>query len=424
MAGPANSHYRSVALQFARSFTALALSATLLVTGCDRPTGVSSYSTSQEVPRATTPQRIVCQGQILPAGGILKLSATPGDIVSQVAVAVGDHVQAGQTLLTMQSLQVADAKLKTLHKRREDATRQREQAIAAAQQQLSAAELKLEQLRSQQATAARTAKLLDLAKQQVDASKNVFQKMVDISTNPATKEFVGELEIDRQRIQVAQAELDYARQAETQKQSSEELSWALRAAELQRQTATEQLATAESSQALDILDLEIAAAIEQSATSRLQAPVDGVILAVNVREGESNLPGPQVEMADLNALVCEIEINEMDASMVEPGQAATITSRALGERVLKGRVAKKFKLVGRPQLRSLDPLARADYRTVTAIVELDAPSTEIAKDWLQLQVEVELQMPTSAPSSPPTAPTTPSNLSDASGTSQAAHGAL
>ena len=102
-------------------------------------------------------------------------------------------------------------------------------------------------------------------------------------------------------------------------------------------------------------------------------------------------------MADLSALVCEIEVNEMDAPEIMAGQAATISSRALGEQSLKGQVAKKFKLVGRPQLRSLNPLARADYRTVTALVDLDAASTEIAQNWVQLQVEVEIQTSTSTP---------------------------
>ncbi|MCA9180159.1 MAG: efflux RND transporter periplasmic adaptor subunit [Planctomycetales bacterium] len=383
----------------------MVLSAILSSGGCDRSPSGSTPLAASVPPQAATPQRIIAQGQILPEGGIIKLSATPGDIVSQLGVAVGDQVQAGQTLLTMQSRQVADAKLKTLHKRREDAARQREQAIAAAQQQLSATELKLEQLKAKQAAAQRTAKLLDLAKQLVDASKNVFQKLLDISANPATQGFVGELEIDRQRIQVAQAELDYARQAETQKQTSEELEWSLQAVELERQASSEQLAAADSSQALEILDLEIAAAVEQSATTRLLAPIDGVILAVNVNKGESSLPGPQIEMADLSALVCEIEINEMDAPTVVPGQAATITSRALGEQVLKGQVVQKFKLVGRPQLRSLNPLARADYRTVTAIVKLDAPSTEIAKDWLQLQVVVEIQTSPSTESTTASGPT-------------------
>lgn len=359
----------------------------LLCGGCNGPANSPAANTSLQ---SAAPQRIIAQGQILPAGGIVQLSATPGDIVAHIAVSVGEHVQQGQILLEMQSRQVADARLNTLHKRREDGAQQREQTILAAQRQLAAAELKLEQLKSKQVATQRTAELLDLAKQQVEASKQVLAKLQAISANAVTKEFVGELEVDRQRIQLAQAELDYRRQAETQQQTAEDLKWGLQAAEQERLAATEQLSAAKNSQALEILDLEIAALVEQSATSRVVAPISGVILAINVSPGESSLPGALIEMADLSNLVCEVEINDMDAPVVTAGQAATISSRALGENALKGRVAQKFNLVGRPQLRSLNPLARADYRTVTAIIDLDASSVKLAKDWLQLQVDVEI----------------------------------
>lgn len=332
----------------------------------------------------------MAQGQILPAGGIVQLSAPPGDVITNIAVSVGQQVEPGQLLLSLQSGQVAEARLKTLHKRREQAVRERNQAIASAQQQLASVDLKLEQLKAQQAAAQRSTDLLALAKQQVESSEKVLKKLQAIAANAATSEFVGALEIDRQRIQLAEAELNYRRQAEAQQQSEDELTWGLQAAEQQRQSARELLAAAESSQAIEILDLEIAALVAQTAMTRLTAPTSGMILAINVAPGEATLAGPLIEMADLSSLVCEIEINAMDAPAVQPGQTATITSRALGEQTLHGAVTKKFSLVGRPQLRSLDPLAKADYRTVTASIKLDAASTEIAKDWLQLQVEVRI----------------------------------
>src|SRR5690606_27460286 len=162
------------------------------------------------------------------------------------------------------------------------------------------------------------------------------------------------------------AQLNYRRQAEAQQQSQDELTWGLQAAEQQQRSASELLAAAESSQAIEIVDLEIAALVEQTASTRLVAPTAGTILAINVAPGEATLAGPLIEMADLSSLVCEIEINAMDAPVVQPGQSATMTSRALGEQTLQGTVTKKFSLIGRPQLRSLDPLAKADYRTVTA----------------------------------------------------------
>ena len=89
----------------------------------------------------------------------------------------------------------------------------------------------------------------------------------------------------------------------------------------------------------------------------------------------------------------------MDAARVQVGDAATVTSRAFGEASLQGRVSEKFVLVGRPQLKPLNPLARVDYRSVTANVELDAASVARARDWLQLQVEVVIDVQASPTSS-------------------------
>lgn len=363
----------------------------LLCTSCTQPNPQPPSRTSVT---SSTPKRILAQGQILPAGGIVQLSAPPGDVVTHISVTVGEQVESGQLLLTLQSGQVAQARLKTLHKRREQAVRERDQAIANAQQQLASADLKLKQLKAQQTATQRTTGLLELAKQQVESSEKVLQKLQAIAANAATSEFVGALEIDRQRIQLSEAELNYRRQAESLQQSEEDLTWGLQAAEQQRQVASKLLAAAESSQAIEILDLEIAALVEQTATTRLVAPKAGMILAVNVAPGEATLAAPLIEMADLTSLVCEVEINAMDAPSVRSGQTATITSRVLGEQALHGTVIKKFSLVGRPQLRSLDPLARADFRTVTATIELDPPSTQIAKDWLQLQVEARIDIGT------------------------------
>lgn len=341
-------------------------------------------------------QTVVAQGQILPQGGIVQLSAPPGDVVLKRLVDVGDHVSPGQVLLEMRSQESAAANLRTLQKRREVATQERKLALAAAQRQVKAATLKLEHVRSQQQSLERKHELVELAQEQVTAAERVLGQLESIAANAATREFVGQLEIDRQRINVSQAQLSFRQQSEAQRQAVEDLNWSLRAAEEEQAAAEEQLQAAQTQQTLEVIDLEIEALREQATAARITAPIAGVVLAVNASVGEASIPLPVIELANLEELVCEVEINELDAALVEPGQAATITSRALGDKQLNGRVLRKFKLVGRPQLRSPDPLARVDYRTVTALIELDQASASLAKDWLQLQVAVAIDI-TKAP---------------------------
>jgi len=339
---------------------------------------------------------VVAQGQILPQGGIVQLSAPPGDVVLKLLVGVGDQVSQGQVLLELRSQELAAANLRTLHKRREVAAQERQLSIAAAQRQLTAATLKLEQVRAQQQSLDRKHELVQLAQEQVTAAERVLKQLEAIANNASTREFVGQLEIDRQQINVSQNQLNFRQQSEAQRQATEDVSWALRAAEEELTAANEQLEAAYNQPTLEVMDLEIEALQQQSIAARITTPMAGVVLAVNASEGEASLPMPIIELANLDQLVCEVEINELDAAVVEPGQTATITSRALGDKQLRGRVLRKFKLVGRPQLRSPDPLARVDYRTVTALIELDQPSAVIAKDWLQLQVSVTIDI-TKAP---------------------------
>ncbi len=360
--------------------------------GCERPVAQPRGAVS-----AVVKEQVISQGQIMPQGGIVKLSVTPGDVVEQVDVRVGDRVTAKQVLLQMRSQQASDAQLKTLTKRREAAAMQREQAIAVAERQLSASQLRLEHLAAQRAAVERKRELLELAQQQVKQSEQVLQSLESMSRNVSTSEFVGRLDIQRQKIALGETQLTYRQQAEGQRQAEEELTWAERLAAEELAGAEQVLANARASQALEILDLEMQALVQQSEASKVVAPMEGVILAVNVVAGEAGLPHPLIEMADLTALVCEIEVNEMDAPLVKAGQPATITSRALGDQKLRGHVVKKFSLIGRPQLRSLDPLARADFRTVTALIALDESSTKIAQDWVQLQVEAAINVTSQTP---------------------------
>ncbi len=345
--------------------------------------------------------RVISQGQIMPAGGFVQLSANPGDVVERVLVAVGESVSQGQVLLEMRSEQVSQAQLETLRKRREEALRERDTAIAGASRQVAAGGLKLEHLQAQKDSLGRKKELLSFAQGQVTASQNVLKKLESISENSVTSEFVGQLEIDRQRISMGEAELNYRQQSEAHRQSEEDLLWAERAAQSEMNAAQSVLEAAQASQAIEILDLEIKALVAQAAASRIIAPINGVILAVNATQGEASISLPLIEMADLDNLVCEIEINEMDAALVKSDQPATIRSRAFSQE-LSGHVTQKYQLVGRPQLRPMNPLARADYRTVTAVVELDGPSAALARDWLQLQVEVEITVPpaNTAPAAP------------------------
>ncbi len=340
-------------------------------------------------------RNIIAQGQIMPAAGFIHLPTPPGDVVAEMLVEPGESVSPGQTLAVMRSQAVRAAQRATLSQQRDAAIQEQQDAITQAEYRLQAAELKMSQLADQRRGLTGKADLLAMAKLQTDTSRQILTKLQRISNDQLTGEFVGNLEVERQRLAVSQAELDYQRQQQELEQATQDLDYAQRAADGEVRALLGHLESLRQSEAIETLDLQLVALDVQDQAAAIVAPSAGVILAVNARPGEASLHQPLIEMADTSQLVCEVEVNEMDAGLVEPGQAAVVRSRAF-QQPLRGSVGKKFQLVGRPQLRPLDPLARVDYRTITAIIRLDPESVARAKDWLQLQVEVEISVSDSA----------------------------
>ncbi len=340
--------------------------------------------------------RVLAQGQILPKDGFIRLMASPGDTIESVhpdAKVFGPPVNEGDELVVLRSSERLAQEIEALEKQMLATRAQEEQELAQAKSRVVIAEQKLNSLRKREASLAKQQSLLDVAAQQVAASKSVLEKLERIASGALTREFVGELEIDRQRIAVSEAELQYEQQKDSLEQAALNLLDQIKAAELELELAQQVVDLAKQNQEQELNPASVyATQIKglqlQLQAARIIAPRSATIVAMNATAGSAVLPQvPLVEMADLNQIVCHAEINERDASKVQVGNKATLTSRAFDEPIV-GRVDAVHRMVGRPQLRSLDPLARTDYRSVTAVISICDAS--LARDWLQLQVQIEI----------------------------------
>ncbi|MFK7734618.1 MAG: HlyD family secretion protein [Pirellulaceae bacterium] len=339
---------------------------------------------------------VFAQGEMLPKDGFIQLLAQPGDTVESIAeevVIFGAPVKAGTELVRLSSAHALNSQRQALAKEIEATQAKEVQQLSQARGNVELVEGKLNSLRSRLARLPGKRKLLELAKSQVDGARGVMQKLEHIARSPVTGEFVGELEIDRQRIAVDEAQLKYDQQEDALYQAELDLKDQISAAELELRLAREAVDTATAiaengANAVAVLQTKMNALEDQIKAQEIRAPKDATVVALHVTEGGSVPPQlPVVELADLSEVVCQVEINERDASRVAVGNSVKIRSRAFkGE--IGGRVDSVYRMVGRPRLRSLDPLARTDYRSVTAIVVLD--EQERARDWLQLQVQVEI----------------------------------
>jgi len=112
---------------------------------------------------------------------------------------------------------------------------------------------------------------------------------------------------------------------------------------------------------------------------------------VNIEVGERTAQLPLFELADISEMVCVAEVHESDVAKVALEDVADIRSSALG-RTLKGQVVRIDRVVGAAQMRSPNPMARSDFRSVPVWIKIDSNDTELAAQRLQLQVDVSINI--------------------------------
>ena len=120
------------------------------------------------------------------------------------------------------------------------------------------------------------------------------------------------------------------------------------------------------------------------------SPVNGTVLQIAAAIGERTGATPLIEIADLSSMVCAAEVHESDVAQVRVGQKAELKSAAL-QHPIRGKVTRIDRVVGPPQMRSPNPLARSDFRSIPVWIQIDPEDTEIASQRLQLQVEVSIE---------------------------------
>lgn len=402
--------------------------------GCDQqrpsPPSQSPVADAQSV----RPAKIIAQGQLLPAGGLIRLNGAPGDTVETILVKVGDVVTTGQALIELRSASYRQSQLDTLQQQLIEAELQKAAAVDRAQIELSAARMQLSQAEEQIRSVKRRESSLPLLKRQWDDAQAALDRAESMAKDPLTRALISRLDIDKQRAGATASEMQYEQQRESLTQAEEAAQWAQKLAAQKLGAAEKSLELAEKANPASVLRSQIKGAEQQLAAARIVSPIDGTVLSVDARVGESVAQFPLVQLANLSRMVCQVEIYQTDAPLVKLGQRAELRGDAF-TKPLRATVTRVDRLIGHPQLRSADPLAKVDYRTLPVMLEVAEEDTVTAAQWLQLQVEVTIPLdepvesgaaspqeapaPSAQPAAIPTptsTPATPSNEGAASGT--------
>jgi multidrug resistance efflux pump len=163
-----------------------------------------------------------------------------------------------------------------------------------------------------------------------------------------------------------------------------------------------------------IEDLSIAEARYASAQAKLRiakaalaktiivAPRDGVVLKINVEVGELQTDKPWVVMSDTEALYVRASVDEFDALRVFVGQAVTMTTNAIPERIFFGKIARISPRMDHKEIVTERLDAKMDTRAREILVEVEKDSPLIVGLPMELWIG-ESQEQIDAHSSPRTA---------------------
>jgi HlyD family secretion protein len=137
------------------------------------------------------------------------------------------------------------------------------------------------------------------------------------------------------------------------------------------------------------------AAVKQAQVNLDQAyvksPQNGIVMDIHTRPGEVIANEGIVEIGQTQQMYAIAEVYQSDIQKIQVGQTAKITSEALPKQ-LTGTVEQIDNKVQRQTVVNTDPSENIDARVVEVRVRLDETSNQIAAQFTNLQVEVQVEL--------------------------------
>jgi HlyD family secretion protein len=290
------------------------------------------------------------------------------------------------------------------------ATAQKKEAVQRQQTETELAEQRLEaaQLAVRQAEESREVELAAQQKQLEVANLKVAQAEADLKQLTALSggddPIVSKQKVRQQNLlrELSLAERDAAEVA--RKRLEQSLRFQGQQAAAEERAATRALKLAQLGTPLELLDARIALAELKIRQTKIHSPLAGTVLNVWAHSGELVTPQPLLEIADLQDLICVVEVDIADVPLLSVGQAAVITSPAFHGDKVSGVIEQIGVGASPPSLRQLDPRQSLD-RTVTKVrLKIDARDAVAALGGAEssavvlvgLRVDVEFALPAAA----------------------------
>ncbi len=347
-----------------------------------------SPSNADNTGAGAAPREVRALGRLEPAGGVIAVAALVGDRLKELTVAEGDVVQVGQRLGEMESRQLRELEEQLLLAQIAEAEARLKAETAVAQARVDTAAKALERAQQQETQITAQQQQIALLNATLELERKNSERLVGLSD-----EIVSEQERERQTLLVQKVAAELTAAGAMLQKMTQESQFAVAAAEADKRAAEAGLQAVASSIPVESLKKSLELTQLQKQRSIVTAPIDGTILRVYTRPGEFITAKPILHMADLKRMVCIAEVYETDIQRMRAGQTAWITSKSLAANDsdgshLTGQVKHIGQMISTPELKAIDPLARADRHVVEVRIELDNNSSQRAADFVNLQVDV------------------------------------
>jgi HlyD family secretion protein len=362
--------------------------------------GISQFGSSDKRPSSPTAKtappvkKVTALGRLEPEAQLIRLStplALNNDRIAQLQVEEGDQVKEGQIVAILDSKDRLQAALVEAQKQVRVAQSRLAQVKAGA---------KVGEIRAQKATIARLQAELqgETATQkagtarwlaEVQNANAEYQRFQQLYQQGAVS--ISSLDSKRLVAQTAQAQLNEARAKQNRAQGT--LPQQIREAQATLDRITEvrpvdiRAAQAELERSLAALR-QAKINVEQS---YVRAPIDGQILKIRARRGETIRDAGIADFGQTSQMIAVAEVYQTDIGKIKLGQHAVITGDAFSGK-LEGTVSQIGLQVSKQNVFSNQPGENLDRRVVEVKIRLSPKDSKRVAGLTNLQVQTAIQL--------------------------------
>jgi multidrug resistance efflux pump len=322
---------------------AAALGGMLALAGCSNN---STHAAPKPSPGKQTASNVLlaCSGRVEGRSDTVEIGAAADGLIERIYVQEGQFVRKGEKL--------AEIGCPDLHAGLSEALAQAESTRQVRARLVRGARDEERHMAAERTKAARS--VLQRAAVNLDRMKVLFAKN----------------DVSRSSVDDAQRDFDVAQAGLNEAQRHEEL--------VNAPPVTEDLAKADAD--VNTVDERVRVIRSRLSKCTVEAPMNGTILRVLLRPGESFstiTPRPLFRIADLSGRRVRAEVDERDALGAHVGQKAIVFAEGREGQKFAGSVVQIAKSMGRKSILSGDPAEKTDHDVLEAIIGLDGKASAL-----------------------------------------------